>query len=99
VGPLELRAALEMAMARLGLERERERLITELQQALAQVKLLSGLLPICANCKKIRDDKGYWKQVETFISEHSEAIFSHGICPECVRKHYPDLADDVLPED
>jgi PAS domain S-box-containing protein len=72
------------------IEEERQRLISELQEALSKVKTLSGLLPICASCKKIRDDKGYWKQLETFISEHSEAEFSHGICPECAAKLYPD---------
>jgi two-component system cell cycle response regulator len=67
---------------------EREKLITDLQDALAKVKLLSGFLPICASCKKIRDDKGYWKQIEAYICEHSEAEFSHGICPDCARKLY-----------
>jgi PAS domain S-box-containing protein len=70
-------------------ETERERLIKELQEALSKVKLLGGLLPICANCKKIRDDKGYWQQIEAYIRKHSEAEFSHGICPECARKLYP----------
>lgn len=68
---------------------ERERLIGELQEALSKVKLLSGFLPICASCKKIRDDKGYWNQIETYIHEHSEAEFSHGLCPECAKKLYP----------
>ena len=70
-------------------EEEREKLIGELQEALAKVKLLSGLLPICASCKKIRDDNGYWNQIESYIREHSEAEFSHGICPECAKKLYP----------
>lgn len=70
-------------------ERERERLIWELQDALSKVKKLSGLLPICASCKKIRDNKGYWNQLEVFISEHSEVDFSHSLCPDCVRKIYP----------
>ncbi len=69
-------------------DQERERLIIELQEALAQVKTLSGMLPICASCKKIRDDQGYWKQIEAYISEHSEAEFSHGICPDCADKIY-----------
>ncbi len=64
----------------------------ELEQALNKVKKLSGLLPICAVCKKIRNDKGYWQQVEVYIHEHSEADFSHGVCPECVRKLYPEYA-------
>lgn len=59
--------------------------IEELKAALANVKLLSGLLPICASCKKIRDDKGYWNQIESYIKEHSEAEFSHGICPDCAK--------------
>lgn len=60
----------------------------DLRSALAQVKKLSGLLPICAVCKKIRDDKGYWQQIESYISEHSEALFSHGVCPDCAKKLY-----------
>jgi hypothetical protein len=59
-----------------------------LQQALSEIKKLSGLLPICASCKKIRDDKGYWNQIETFIRDHSEAEFTHGICPDCAKKFY-----------
>ena len=70
-------------------EVERERLIGELEASLAKVKQLSGLLPICANCKKIRDDQGYWQQIEIYIRDHSEAEFSHGICPECMEKLYP----------
>ncbi|MGV8058212.1 MAG: MASE3 domain-containing protein [Smithellaceae bacterium] len=71
------------------IEEERESLIAELQKALAEVKKLSGFLPICSACKKIRNDKGYWEQIESYIGEHSEALFSHGICPECVEKLYP----------
>ena len=70
---------------------ERDHLISELQQALADVKTLRGLFPICASCKKIRDDKGYWNQIESYISERSDAVFSHGICPECAKKLYPDF--------
>lgn len=72
-------------------EEERERLIRELQEALVQVKTLSGFLPICASCKKIRDDQGYWSQVEEYIRQHSDAEFSHGICPDCAAKLYPDF--------
>jgi hypothetical protein len=68
---------------------ERRRLIHDLQTTLNEVKQLSGLLPICASCKKIRDDKGYWNQIETYISAHSEAQFTHGICPECAKRLYP----------
>jgi len=70
-------------------EEERENLIQELQDALAKIKILRGMLPICACCKKIRDDKGYWKQIESYIRDHSEAEFSHSICPECREKLYP----------
>ena len=63
----------------------------KLEDALMQVKLLSGFLPICASCKRIRDDKGYWNQIESYISAHSEAEFSHGICPECAKKLYPEI--------
>jgi PAS domain S-box-containing protein len=76
------------------IEEERERLIRDLQQALADVKTLSGLLPICANCKQIRDDKGFWMQVELYIQEHSQAQFSHGICPDCMKKLYPNILLD-----
>jgi PAS domain S-box-containing protein len=65
---------------------EREKLIVELQEALANVKTLSGMLPICASCKKIRDDKGYWEDVASYISRHSGALFSHGLCPECEKR-------------
>ncbi|MBF0498255.1 MAG: sensor with HAMP domain protein, partial [Deltaproteobacteria bacterium] len=72
-------------------EEERERLVGELQEALNKVKLLSGMLPICAACKKIRDDQGYWTQIESYIRKHSEAQFTHGICPECAERLYPGL--------
>jgi len=65
---------------------DKERLIKELQEALSNIKKLSGLLPMCAWCKKIRDDQGYWKKVEAYICEHSDARFTHGICPECAGK-------------
>jgi len=74
---------------RIQAERERDELILELKKAMKEIKTLSGLLPICASCKKIRDDKGYWHQVESYISSHSEAEFTHGICPECAKKLYP----------
>lgn len=72
-------------------EKERERLVSELREALEEVKTLRGIVPICANCKKIRDDEGYWHQVEAYIEKHSQAKFSHSICPECARKLYPEL--------
>ncbi|MFH0960251.1 MAG: hypothetical protein V1897_16280, partial [Pseudomonadota bacterium] len=66
------------------------------EKARQEIKVLRGLLPICSSCKKIRGDEGYWHHVEEYISDHSEALFSHGICPDCMRKLYPDLADKVL---
>ena len=78
------------------LELERERLINELQDALREIKELRGFLPICANCKKVRDDDGYWQQVEKYIMDRTDAKFSHSICPDCMRKLYPDVADTVL---
>jgi GAF domain-containing protein len=77
------------AIERKHAEEERSRLISELQESLAKVRTLSGLLPICASCKKIRDDKGYWNQIETYIKDRSQAEFTHGICPECAQRLYP----------
>jgi PAS domain S-box-containing protein len=71
-------------------EEEKEKLIKELQEALAKVRTLSGLLPMCSSCKKIRDDKGYWIEVERYISKRAEVDFSHAVCPECMKKIYPD---------
>jgi len=92
----ELLARVNALVRILMVERERDRLISELKEALAKIKTLSGMLPICSHCKKIRDDKGYWKEVERYIGEHSETTFSHGICPDCAKKHYPEykLYDD-----
>jgi PAS domain S-box-containing protein len=80
-------------------EAAREKLIQELQKALSQVRKLSGMLPICASCKKIRDDQGYWQQVEAYITTHSEAEFSHGVCPECAKKLYPEYYEDMYPKE
>lgn len=88
----ERTAALEESNVRLHDEiARRKELIQELQMALGDVKTLSGLLPICASCKKIRDDKGYWNQIEVFIRDRSDAEFSHGICPDCIQQLYPEL--------
>jgi CheY-like chemotaxis protein len=84
---LRVRTQLELKLQRDVLMRRNE----ELQKALAKIKTLSGLLPICASCKKIRDDQGYWTQLESYISEHSEAEFTHGCCPECMKKLYPEM--------
>jgi PAS domain S-box-containing protein len=75
------------------LEQDRERLIAELKEALASVKVLRGLLPICSCCKMIRDDGGYWQQIETYIRDHSEAEFTHGLCPECLERYYEELKE------
>jgi PAS domain-containing protein len=75
------------------IELEREKLIGDLQKAVADIKTLRGLLPICASCKKIRDDRGYWQNLEQYVSAHSEAQFSHSLCPECLHRLYPDIAD------
>jgi AmiR/NasT family two-component response regulator len=85
----ELERAITIARARFADLVELRRLNAELQDALAKVKMLSGMLPICASCKKIRDDQGYWQQVEVYIRDHSEAELSHGICPECMEILYP----------
>lgn len=72
------------------IEEERENLIKELRKALDEVKTLEGLVPICSHCKKIRDDSGFWGNVEQYIAKHSNVDFSHGICPDCLKKHYPE---------
>jgi hypothetical protein len=74
-------------------EAARDHLISHLTEALANIKTLRGLVPICAGCKKIRDDSGFWNQLETYIQAHSEAQFSHGLCPDCVQRLYPDIDD------
>jgi PAS domain S-box-containing protein len=76
------------------LEHQREQLIIDHMHALSQIKTLSGMLPICASCKRIRDDQGYWNQIESYVEQHSEAEFSHGICPECAKKIYPKYYKD-----
>jgi DNA-binding NtrC family response regulator len=72
-------------------EAERERLIEELTAALAKVKTLTGLLPICSSCKNIRDDNGYWNRLEVYLQQHSEAKLTHGICPDCAHRLYPEI--------
>jgi len=78
---------------RTGQLRAREEMLARrVEDAVGQVKLLRGMLPICSSCKKIRDDGGYWSQIETYIHEHTEAEFSHSICPDCIQRLYPDYA-------
>lgn len=90
-GRRELEATIEIALYKHTMEMQRESLITELRDALARVETLEGILPICSFCKKIRDDKGYWQAVEAYITNHTKARFSHGLCQECANKHYPEL--------
>jgi two-component system, response regulator PdtaR len=87
----ELRYTIQIALIKFRAAKERERLIKQLEQALNEVKKLSGLLPICSSCKKIRDENGHWQPIEDYIHSHSEADFSHGICPECGPKLYPGI--------
>lgn len=77
------------------LQRELQDRNKELEEALGKVRVLSGLIPICANCKKVRDDQGYWTQVEVYIRDHSDADFSHGICPDCLELLYPQYAKRI----
>jgi len=75
---------------------ERGKLIAKLHEAFAQIKTLRGLIPICSSCKNIRDDQGFWQQVESYVRDHTEAEFSHGICPNCLKTLYPQFADKIL---
>jgi DNA-binding response OmpR family regulator len=72
-------------------ERQQQKLISQLKEALAEIKTLKGFIPICALCKKIRDDEGYWNQLEAYISKHTDAVFSHGLCPECVEQYRTEM--------
>lgn len=90
-GTIFYEGSVEDITARHDAQVEREHLIQSLREALGRVKKLSGLLPICSSCKKIRDDHGYWNQLEVYIQEHSDASFTHSFCPECVRRLYPEI--------
>ena len=76
-----------------NMARDLKRTNRRLQEAQAKIRILAGVVPICMHCKKIRDDDGYWNQLEQYITEHSEAIFSHGICDDCIAQHYPEVAE------
>jgi AmiR/NasT family two-component response regulator len=91
-----LKVNIEMALYKHRMEREREDLIRQLQTALAQVKTLSGLIPICAYCKSMRTDKGYWQCVEQYVKEHSDVNFSHGVCPKCEKKFLEEFGVDTV---
>jgi AmiR/NasT family two-component response regulator len=90
-----LQRAVELAVARHADLMELRRINRELEQAQQRANILEGFLPICASCKKVRDDQGYWQQVEAYISQHSNIQFSHGICPDCIRILYPEFADRI----
>jgi phosphoserine phosphatase RsbU/P len=90
----ELRARVEVGRRILELQAAMADKVRELQKALDHVRTLRGIIPICASCKNIRDDRGYWKQVEVYVRDHTEADFSHSICPECIKKLYPEFAHD-----
>ena len=85
-----LERSIRYAVERSRVERRLEEAIDDLEDALANIKTLQGLLPICSWCKSIRDDKGYWNRLESYVRDHSSAEFSHGVCPSCVKLHYPD---------
>lgn len=91
IGSNLLLRAITYAIERNRLKEEREKLINELTEALSKVKVLSGLLPICASCKKIRNDKGYWEQVEMYLKQHADIEFTHGFCPDCMKRLYPEF--------
>ena len=94
----QLRTNIEMALYKSRMERERERLTRELQEALTTIKTLSGLLPICAWCKNVRDDSGYWMRVEQYVEAHSQATFSHSVCPDCASRYFgPEAASSRKP--
>ena len=95
----DLRVTVEIGLYKARLEAEREQLIVELKEALEKVKTLSGLLPICAWCKNIRNDEGYWQAVEQYVGEHTTAEFTHGICPDCIKKYYLELEEEVSEEE
>lgn len=77
-------------------EAEREKLIVDLQNASNEISTLRGILPICSHCKNIRNDKGIWDRIELYIHQHSDIKLSHGICPDCVKKLYPEFSDSIL---
>ncbi|MBP6307295.1 MAG: response regulator transcription factor [Opitutaceae bacterium] len=91
----ELRARLAVGARMIALQDRLFGKILELRDALEQIKTLRGIVPICSSCKKIRDDKGYWSQVEAYISRHSDATFSHGICPDCLHRLSPEFANEL----
>lgn len=98
--PFQMEEVLARVKTQLELKRQKELLeqrTVELEEALSKVRVLSGIIPICASCKKIRDDRGFWNQVEMYIRDHSDAMFSHGVCPECLQNLYGYIDDPLNP--
>ena len=96
--PEELRARVNVGKRMVDIQCRLADRIKELNEALEQINTLRGIIPICSGCKKIRDDKGYWNQVEVYVSEHSDAEFSHGLCPDCFEKAYTEVINMVVDE-
>lgn len=92
IAPLTLSIPLRLLFQLDQAEQEKAQLVEELQESIANIKTLKGLIPICASCKKIRDDEGYWQHLEVYIRDHSEAVLSHGYCPECARELQAEIA-------
>lgn len=91
--PGELRARIEVGRRMIEMRFELNEKVKELKQALAEVRTLKGIVPICANCKNVRDDQGYWNRVESYLNEHTEADFTHAVCPDCMKRLYPQFGD------
>ena len=92
--PGELRARIEVGRRMIEMRVELNEKVTQLKQALAEVRTLKGIVPICANCKNVRDDQGYWNRVESYLNEHTEADFTHAVCPDCMKRLYPQFERD-----
>lgn len=91
----ELRSRIEVGIRMIDLQTRLQKKIRELKQAIEDIKTLKGIVPICSSCKKIRDDDGFWQRVEDYVREHSEAEFSHSICPDCMGRLYPEYKDEI----
>lgn len=96
IAPVTIWALMRMLIEVESARARQSELLAELSQAYEEVRTLEGMLPICASCKDVRDDRGYWHQVENFVSHRSSVEFSHSICPDCVRELYPEVADEVI---
>jgi phosphoserine phosphatase RsbU/P len=92
--PGELRARIEVGRRMIEMRFELNEKVKQLKQALAEVRTLKGIVPICANCKNVRDDQGYWNRVESYLNEHTEADFTHAVCPDCMKRLYPQFETD-----